>query len=282
MTFQPAIADRSITGAITAASQTIVLPLGNEGQSSWFLQVTGNFVGSIIVEVSGDGINYLPVDFRQTSVGRIGHTVTVAGIYRGSCASATHIRVRATAWTSGNSTITLRSSVGIGATFSNTLQEIRDLEQYFSTVAGGNVGFSATVGIVSIVGTGGLVGVFLNPSNSTVDLYVSSITVGCNRAGSFQRIRNATITNPGTTLSIVNKGGGSTAATGRLHPTATVSGGTQSRTIYLSASDSDETVENGSTILRPGQSLHWHFIPDANQAANATVNVCWWELPSII
>ena len=172
-------------------------------------------------------------------------------------------------------------SAGGGANFQNSIVESRGLEQYYSAVAGNNVGFAASVGAVSIGSTGGLVGIFNNPSNSGLDAYISRVIVGANRAGYFERWRQNTTqpTITGAAVANANRGGATSTGTCKLYTpaNATLTGGTLSKTVFLNANTSDTTIEDGASIVRPGQSLYWYYNPDGANVSLGTVDLVWWE-----
>ena len=242
------------------------------------------FVGNIRAELSADGTNFVPVNARQSLAGRIGNNWSTPGLFRGCVAGGLKFRIIATAWTSGTANCTIRLSAGTSPTFVNSIVEVRMLEQYYSSTAGGNTAFSGSVGAVSMPSTGGTVGILTNPANSAIDLYISRVIVGSNRAGRFERWRTATTpTITGTFVAMSNKGGGSNTSIGKMYlpSAATITGGTLSKTIFLGASASDSTVEEGSSILRPSQSLYWTYVPDQAQAALATLDITFWESSAV-
>lgn len=281
MSFFPPTADASITGTFTAAAQTITLDVPT-GMSNWLVQTTGTFVGNIIAELSADGVNYVPVNSRQSLAGRIANNWSSSGIFRGCVAGGLKFRIRSTTWTSGTASSTIRLTTGASPSFQNSIVEIRQLEQYYAAVAGGNVAFSGSVGAVTMATTGGTVGVLHNPPASTIDVYISRVIVGSNKAGRFERYRTSTApTITGTFVPMSNKGGATNTSSSRLYmpnaATITTTGATLSKTIFLNGNTSDTTIEDGGSILRPGQSLFWMYTPDTNQTALATLDLSFWE-----
>lgn len=277
------INDVSSSGVISALNQAITVDV-TAGMSNWLVQTTGTFVGTIRAELSGDGTNFVPVNARQSLAGRIGNNWSSPGVFRGCVAGGLKFRIIATAWTSGTANCTVRLSAGTSPIFSNSIIEIRMLEQYYASVSGGNVAFSGSVGAVTIAGTGGLVAILNNPANATTDAFLARVVVGTNRPGRFERWRvaaNPTIT--GTFTPMTNKGGGAGTSTAKMYtPTAaTITGGILSKTIFINGNSSDDTVEDGASILRPGQSLYWNYTPDTNQTALATVTLSFWESTSV-
>jgi hypothetical protein len=167
----------------------------------------------------------------------------------------------------------------------NSIVEVRLMEQYFASVSGGNAAFTGSVGAVSIASTGGLVCTINNPSGATTDAYIARVVVGANKAGRFERWRvtgNPTI--GGAFTPMANTGGNPTnTSTAKMYSpsSATITGGTLTRTTFLDANSSDENIEDGASILRPGQSLYWNYTPDTNQTALATVSISFWETNAV-
>ena len=280
MSYFPPNLDVSNSGAISALNQTIVVQVTPQ-MSNWMVQTTGTFVGTIQAQLSADGgNNYVPVNARQSLSGRIGNNWSVPGMFRGCVAGGTHFRVIATAWTSGTATVTVRLSAGTSPIFSNSVIEIRALEQYYASNAGGNVAFNSCVGAVSLTSSGGVVAILNNPANSGIDAYISRIIIGTNKPGRFERYRVAgspTIT--GAFMPMSNKGGGTNTSLTKMYlPTAaTISGGTLSKTTFINGNEAFETLEDGSSIVRQNQSLYWVYTPDTNTAALGTVTISFWE-----
>lgn len=270
--------DAAISASISAANQSVNL-LIPDGHSNWIAQVSGTFQGILVSELSANGSDYVPVNSRQSLLGRLGNTILTPGMFRGSACGATRIRLVATAWTSGIANITLRTSAGAGVVFQNSLVEVRDLAQYYSAPAGGNVCFAATTGAQTIPNAGGWAGVIQNPSDSGVDLYFERITVGANRAGRFERYRNPTVSVTGAATASVNRGGGTNTSKGKLYTAAaaSASGGVLERVIFNFASGTDTTHEHGGVILRPGSAMGWWYIPESAGATLATVQAVYWE-----
>lgn len=103
-----------VTGAPTANSfQTQAI----NGQSSGAVAVTGTFVGTLAIEASYDGgTTYVPVSglLRGTNI----RTATITGqaVVSLDVTGATHVRVRATAFTSGTPNVQMAFSTAAGMT----------------------------------------------------------------------------------------------------------------------------------------------------------------------
>ena len=100
----------SVKGQISANGQTVSLPT-SDGSSSGF-NIRGTFVGTLQFEVSMDGENWIAtsVTTSLTSAGAIVSSATSPGLWFGSTAGATQVRVRASAWTSGAADVLIKLS----------------------------------------------------------------------------------------------------------------------------------------------------------------------------
>lgn len=95
--------DKLITGSFTAISQT--LDIGGSNSGSETIQVTGTWVGAIIVEVSNDSINYIQKDFININNNNQSTTITTNGIYIVNGAGYVNLRLRSLSWSSGTADI---------------------------------------------------------------------------------------------------------------------------------------------------------------------------------
>jgi hypothetical protein len=96
--------EKLITGSITAVSQTVDLTGPNSGTD--VVQVVGTWVGTLIVEGSNDGTNFVPLPLIQQSTGFIVSSISANDAYIVASNGYNQERVRASAWTSGTATIT--------------------------------------------------------------------------------------------------------------------------------------------------------------------------------
>ena len=269
-------ADSKVSGSIAALESSVAIDLG-KFQSSWTVQVTGTFVGVIQTELTIDGTTYIPVVFRQSQVGRLGNRITIPGLYRGNGGGTSRFRVRAVSWTSGTANITIAGG-NVGAVFSNTIQETRELAQYYSTAAGGRASFSVTSG--SVAGNNAqLIMAISNPVGSPVDLYFERITLSNSSNGIWTRMRGSTLNVTGTSLIFQNRGGGSNVSEAKayLSGAATATGGLVTSTTHVSAFIPETIEENGALILLPGQNAVWSFNPSGAGNYTASINIVQWE-----
>ena len=109
--------------------------------------------------------------------------------------------------------------------------------------------------------------------------------MGTDTTGIKRRYRNATYTITGAPLTNVNRGGGSSSGAGQYYPASSFSltaNGTLSKTLYLVAYTQDTTTEDGSLVLKPGDSMLFTYFPNGGGAHNAAVEVVWWEAATTI
>ena len=112
---QTRAADTIVTGSIAANGGTVVLPLG--GSSDWAVEVSGIWAGTLVIERSVDGTNWRPINAAQVGVGALQQNIVGNGSWVGYGGANHSLRLRATAWTSGSATVTMRSGIGSGAVY---------------------------------------------------------------------------------------------------------------------------------------------------------------------
>lgn len=262
--------------ALNEAVTVAVLP----GHSSWTVQATGTFVATFQTQVSLDGTNWTPVNSRQSGTGALKNSFFAPGIFRGSCGGTLFFRVVCTSYTNGTPVISVLTGAGVGAIFSNSIVLTQEQFQYYASTAGGSQGYNATTEVQNISAAGGPVAYFRNPSGSAVDVYIESISRGSNTAGRIERFRNPAVSAVTTAVTSINRGGAGNTASGQLFVPANFTltdNGTPSNLSYIGANANEVTTENGSIILRPGQSLLFRYDPDGGGTAKASVGVVWWE-----
>lgn len=103
--------DLTASGTITGSGQTVTLT-DLSGHGAVTAQVTGTFVASLLFELSVDGTNFTyAYGFPYGSANWSGSSAA-PGIWRFNVAAVEVFRVRATTYTSGTATVTLRASHG--------------------------------------------------------------------------------------------------------------------------------------------------------------------------
>ncbi len=279
MAYFPPNQDTTTSGSISALSGAVTLAVSS-GQTSWSVQATGTFVGTFETQVTVDGSTWIPVNSRQSGGGALQNSFNGTGIFRGSCGGVASFRVICTAYTSGTAVVTIRLGVGVGAIFSNSVVLVQDQVQYYSSTAGKNRGYNATVGVQSILAAGGNVALFRNPSGSLVDAYIESFALGTNTAGRIERYRAPTITSVTTAVTEINRGGSANTASAKLYVPAqfvSSSNGNLAKVSFLQANMTETSREAGSLILRPGQDILFRFDPDGGGASTVSIEIVWWE-----
>ena len=104
--------------AVNATIASVVIPAATTvqvGRSDTLgIQLAGTLVGTIVIEGSVDGTNYVAIAVQTVAGGATATSITVSGIYLNafSIAPFLYVRVNATAFTSGSSVVTL----GLGRT----------------------------------------------------------------------------------------------------------------------------------------------------------------------
>ena len=94
----------------TAISQTAVV---SSTLSTIGFQVTGTFTGTIAVEASVDGTNYLATTYVALTTGNSAASFTAPTIGQVNSVGLRYIRFRTTAWTSGTAFLTVVSVAGV-------------------------------------------------------------------------------------------------------------------------------------------------------------------------
>jgi len=100
--------NRTVTGSVTAAAQTVTIDVSDEDEISF--QVTGTFTATLIPEVSDDGVNWVvlavvPVDSVTPNTPVV--SVSAPGAwYARNVTSFLSARLRCSAYTSGTAVVT--------------------------------------------------------------------------------------------------------------------------------------------------------------------------------
>jgi hypothetical protein len=112
-------ANTATVGTISALNGDVVLPIP-DGMSSWLVQMTGTWVGTVQFEASSNNIDFIPVLGAQSGTSVVATSSTTNGVFRGNIAAYTTFRARFVNYTSGNTTINISLSPAVGAIFDNT------------------------------------------------------------------------------------------------------------------------------------------------------------------
>lgn len=108
-----AVPDVTSSGSITT-TQSVAIAVN--GQSTFSFQVTGTWVGSIVVEGTIDGTNWLPTTYVSLATGGVGTSFSANTIGQGNCTGLTQVRLRGNTLSSGSAVVSMRASDGV-ATF---------------------------------------------------------------------------------------------------------------------------------------------------------------------
>ncbi|MGV1035332.1 MAG: beta strand repeat-containing protein [Microbacteriaceae bacterium] len=107
----PALADSTVTGSITASGQSVTT--GDlSGQGTGTFTISGTFTATLVFEATADGTNWFGVYARVPSALTVASITTIAsgGTWRFACGGYQFFRIRASAYTSGTITVTIRTS----------------------------------------------------------------------------------------------------------------------------------------------------------------------------
>ena len=198
-----------LTGAEGNAGSTVRL-VPTIGHSSWTVQVSGTWVGTIVTEVTAaldptsSGAYWIPVNSRQSAGGRLANNFTVSGLFRGAFGGVTGIRTRATVFASGTANVAIVTGED-GAVFQNSDVVTQSEFQYYASSAGLNTGWGVSSQEVNLSTTAEtpLFWIFNNDSAGGRVLYINKITKGGNGAVKIRRYR----TGPGGTQMARTSGG---------------------------------------------------------------------------
>lgn len=92
-----------VTGTITAVSQTVAFDGPNTGTEA--VQITGTWVGTMVVEATVDNTNWSTISFLNATTGLFVTSLAANGMFLIPSNAYVSTRVRASAWTSGTATI---------------------------------------------------------------------------------------------------------------------------------------------------------------------------------
>ena len=99
---------KPISGSITAISQTIDLTSPNS--STEIVQITGTWVGTIVVEGSNNDADYYSIDCTDRSTKLLVNSISANGSFQANTNGWQFIRIRSIAWTSGTANISVYGS----------------------------------------------------------------------------------------------------------------------------------------------------------------------------
>ena len=107
--------DLAASGSLTALNQAVTMNVN--GQSTFSVQLTGPFTGTVTFEATLDGTNWIAVTAAAVGTGTLASTASAVGLYRGNIASSAQFRVRCSAFTSGTIVVSARTGSSLNNVF---------------------------------------------------------------------------------------------------------------------------------------------------------------------
>lgn len=107
----PGLTINRVTGTPTAGSAVTLVV---SGESSFSLDVSGTWTGTLVIERSVDGATWTDIAAFVAGSPVTTKTITANAALHGNASAAQMLRVRATAWTSGTATVVIRTGAGVG------------------------------------------------------------------------------------------------------------------------------------------------------------------------
>jgi hypothetical protein len=102
----------TVTGTIAGNDESVTLPYRHHTNGGVGVQVSGTFVGTLQFELTINGTNYVPVIASDVTAGTDTTNTTTSGVFRFDVVGVISVRVRSTAWTSGDATVTIVGLAG--------------------------------------------------------------------------------------------------------------------------------------------------------------------------
>lgn len=237
----PSFGDEQVTGVLSALDSTLVLEAN--GASGSVINVSGTWVGTILVEGSNDRFNTMQnVTLWSPPVGFIATGLTTPGYYRlAAIAGFTQIRARMSAYTSGSVIVVLSASSGT-ATVAALSPNASSFKNSSSTNDGlGNAITSQTNGAQRALDVGiDVSGVQVDPRS--IRVLTSADTV------SIQALSLSGITVTGTLTSNIG-------TTGGLALDSTLTGGTLKTKLVDTGGTNTAVVSAGGALKIDGSAV---------------------------
>lgn len=117
---------KPITGTITGVSQS--LDLGSPNSSVQIVQISGTWIGTLIIEGSNDNVTYTSLSSINHSTKLLISSITSNGVYVSNSNGFQYLRIRSSIWSSGTASIFVFGS------------DAASLIDTFSTLRGGTDG----------------------------------------------------------------------------------------------------------------------------------------------
>jgi hypothetical protein len=199
----PSRADYTQTAYAGTPTASSFVRLDVTGESAFSAVVTGTFVGTIQIERTINGTDWTPVGVFIAGSSYTTQQINAPAQMHGNTSAATAVRLRATAWTSGTASVTIRAGEGTGTiTVGSPMRLLEPL-----TPAGNN-------------GTG-IAQIFT--ARAAITTAATSVLQAAPAAGLCLYITDVSVSNSGATLSTVSLL--PTAGTAVLDIVAAASGG---------------------------------------------------------
>lgn len=287
------LSDSAFTGGAPAAGSTAYLIPGSD-HSSFSVQVTGTWTGTLQTEVTLDGQTWIPVNTRASGTGTLKNNFTTNGLYRGVLGGCYALRVRAITTISGSASIFM--AVGShAAVFQNSDVLSLSEAQYFASSSGGNSAWGVSSQEISLAAAGTeypLMFLWNNDPSGGRVIYLSKVTKGASASARFRRYR----TGPGGTNMTYSSGGSALTINNRANQNATATcalayGGTgitvtnkpayAEKTVYIGSQGGQlETDENGGILIPPQVGILWTAVCESADEV-ASIEVAYWDGTSL-
>ena len=96
-----------VTGTLNAADEAVTAEYRFLTNGACGVQLTGDLSGTLVIEVTLDGTNWVAFALIVCATGATATTITANGIYRTELVGAGQVRVRCSAYTSGDGAVTM-------------------------------------------------------------------------------------------------------------------------------------------------------------------------------
>lgn len=104
--------DEVVSGTITTSS---TVQIDTTGLSAFAFQVTGTWVGTIVIEGTIDGANWVPTSYVSLASGSTSASFTANTIGQGNCTGLLAIRLRGATLSSGSAIVSFRATTGVAS-----------------------------------------------------------------------------------------------------------------------------------------------------------------------
>jgi hypothetical protein len=102
----------TVVGTISGNNQSVTLPYRHHTNGGVGVQITGTFSGTLQFEVTVDGTNYVGVFTNNVTSNANAVSTTAGGVFKFDVVGVISVRVRSTAWTSGDAAVTIAGLAG--------------------------------------------------------------------------------------------------------------------------------------------------------------------------